>query len=101
MWIKLSNGETANVFIKHVRPDLADVIVLGTSPEESEELNTRKTVCEIKYGGQIVTAEARCHPKDNFVRKVGTRNALCRALKKLNVPREVRKEIHNSVFATR
>ncbi len=96
----MNDGSVARVFFNHIRPDLEnpDVKLISEDFEEMRKANNPHTICEISFDGQTAKDTAFCHPNDQFVRKVGSKLAFSKALKKLNLDKPTRTELYQKVF---
>ncbi len=94
MAVYLNNGEVIkNRFTKYL-PDLTrrDVIVNHVrGRNEDGSISNKGGITSVSIflpDGTCYNAEAKCHPNDNFNRRVGTLIALGKALKQAACPRE-------------
>lgn len=100
MLVQLSN-RMVDVKITHLNEveSLKFVKDYNVLTEEPERVN-RVTLCLIATDNDIplATGYSVCVRPDTFVRKVGSRKSVIRAVQSLNLSREDRAKIHETIF---
>lgn len=100
MQVKISDTETITVLINHL-PHADSVLLADFAQIVRDPSNVNRiTLCQLfdQDNQPISVGASVCVKSDQFVRKIGARNSLRKALEKTNFNRAERTKIYNIMF---